>query len=336
MSYDERHYEDGIYRQRNGSTFEYYYINNDEKVSNKDIERIKGLKIPPAWIEVWIARDPSSAIQAIGRDSRGRKQYRYNRIHIEEADHKKFIRLRNFIKQLPPFNKILMEHSKLPMYEKNRITSLMIRIVQDHNLRLGKNIYARTNKSYGISSLRKRHVTIYNNTVILKFMGKSKQKLHYTISNPFYVKSIRMLMKLDGDRLFQYVTTTPGGREKVSNICDADLNKYIQEHMSSDFSIKDFRTHGANYYFIKSLLSETRKRAPKNRKVIKKNLSNAIKSTARQLKHTGAVSRKSYILEFAIELYQNTPEFFVEKKNEDPNIVLLLLLKTYQKNMINQ
>jgi len=170
----------------------------------------------------------------------------------------------------------------------------------------------------------------------LKFKGKSNQRLHYTITNEDFIRDIKMLMKLDGEKLFQYIMIDDLGRERIHSVSDRDLNKYIQEHMGQEFSIKDFRTYAANEAFLRALLNETKKRTPKDRKTIKKNIMNAFKSTARQLKHTGAVSKKSYVMNFAIELYQNNPELFIKNKNMDPATFLLGLLKLYKKHVLSE
>lgn len=337
MSYDEKHLMEGITRKKVNNEFVYYYIDSGKPVTKKDLDRIHKLKIPPAWTDLWIAKDPDLPIQAIGKDVKGRKQYRYHQVHIEKAEIEKFTRMYNFIKAMPKLDKILAKHNDLPMYNKDRIISLMLQMVKDHQLRVGKEVYAKTNKSYGIASLRKKHVKIVNNQIYLKFKGKSNQRLHYTIKKELYIQSIKMLMKLEGDRLFQYIAIDDSGKEKIMKISDRDLNHYIQEHMGSEFTIKDFRTYGANIYFIQSLLSETKKRNPKNRKIIKKNIINAINSTARQLKHTGAVSKKSYVMSFMLELYQNDPSLFVKHKNDqDPTQFLLELLKQYKRHVIDE
>lgn len=336
LSYDEKHYKEGIARKKDGNTFVYFYINTGEIVSENDKIRISKLKIPPAWSNVWISRDSESAIQAIGKDAKGRKQYRYHQVHIEKASKEKFARMYNFINKLPKLEKILIKHSELPIYEKHRIISLMLMIVKEHHLRVGKEVYARTNKSYGISSLRKKHAKVNGNQIILRFKGKSNQRLVYTIKDPYFVQSIKLLLKLDGDPLFQYIIFDDTGKEKIYKISDKDLNSYIQEYMGDEFSIKDFRTFGANLYFVKALLNETKKRTPKNRKIIKKNIVGAFKSTARQLRHTGAVSKKSYVMNFLLELYQNNPEFFISRKNEEPSAFLLDVLKLYKKNILSE
>lgn len=335
MSHDEKHYEEGISRKKIGDNVVYFYISDGKEITQKDLERIHKLGIPPAWTDLWVSRDFNSPIQAIGKDVKGRKQYRYHQVHIQKAEKEKFTRLYNFIKAIPKLQKVISQHNNLKMYDKNRVISLMLQMVKDHHMRVGKEVYAKTNKSYGISSLRKKHVKISPGVIHLKFKGKSSQRLHYTIRDPFYIQSIKMLMKLNGDHLFQYTAESDIGIEKIMNVSDKDLNRYIQEHMGKDFSIKDFRTYGANLYFIQALLNETKKRTPKDRKTIKKNIVNAIKSTAYQLKHTGSVSKKSYVLMFALELYQNSAEFFVENKDADPNLFLLELLKMYKKHILD-
>lgn len=325
MSYDQKHWFEGIIKIND----KYFYINNNKEVSNDDLLRIKKLGIPPAWTNVWISQNPDSPIQAIGTDQKGRKQYRYNQNHINQSQIEKFIRLYKFIKKIPKLDKILNEDYLLPFYQKNKIISIMLNIVKDYHLRVGKEIYVKQNKSFGIASLRKKHVKIINDIVYLRFKGKSNQILHFTIKNPIYVNAIKMLMKLDGDNLFQYIIYE-NEIPKILTISDNDLNKYIKKNMGKEFTIKDFRTYSANLYFIKALISETKKKSPKNRTIIKKNIVNAFKSTAKKLRHTGAVSKKSYVMTYAVELYQNNPELF---KN-NPNKLLSKILKLYIKNVI--
>lgn len=334
LSYDELHFNEGITRKLVGDEFVYYYVSDGKKIDAKDLERIKKLKIPPAWSNLWVSRDNSAMIQAIGTDAKGRKQYRYHQVHIEKAEKEKFIRLKSFIKAMPKLDKIISIHNSIEMFHKNRIIAIIMTIVKNYYMRVGKEVYARTNKSYGVSSLRKKHVKVGTKDVKFKFKGKSNQRLQYTIVEPELIADIKLLMKLQGDKLFQYVSYDDRGREIVNNINDRDLNIYIQEHMGAEFSIKDFRTYAANHHFIKALLSETRKRTPKTRKIIKKNLMNAFISVAYHLKHTKAISKKSYVVSFATEMYQNDPDFFVKHKNEDPDTFVLQLLDIYEKDIL--
>jgi len=328
-SYDIRNYKDGIFRKRINDKFIYYYITNEKEVTDKDYSRIKKLGIPPAWENVWISVDAKSKIQAVGIDIKGRKQYRYHTDHIELAEKQKFVRLLDFIKALPALENYMKLHNKLGIYEKNRVISTMLNIVKLTYMRVGKEQYARENKSYGISSLKKTHMKITSDTINFNFKGKSNQRLNYTLKNPELKSHLQILEKLEGEKLFQYIDI----ENKIKRITDKDINEYIQMFMGKDFSIKDFRTYAANYHFINALLGETKKRLPKDDKSKKTNILKALKKTAKYLKHTKAISKKSYVMNFMIELYIDNPNYFIEKKYYDTDEVLLDLLKLYKKSI---
>lgn len=325
--FDEKNYENGIVRKKVRDLYVYFYVKNNNPVSKKDQDRINCLHIPPAWEDVWVSANSKTAIQAIGYDSKDRKQYRYNDTHIEVAEKNKFIRLNEFIKSIPKLDKIMKEHRKGRPYDKERVIVTMLEIVKELHMRVGKECYAQHNKSYGISSLRKYHIRIVGDTITFRFRAKSKKQVTYTLVNGRVLKHLDVLLKLDGNRLFQYIDED----SKTKNVTDMDLNRYIQEFMGENFTIKDFRTYAANFYFLRALLQETNKRRPKNKKIIKKNIAISIKKTAYYLKHTKAISKKSYIMNFCIEMYQETPDYFVDRKLDDPNKVLLNILDKYRK-----
>lgn len=330
MSYDEKNYNDGIERKKNNETFVYTYINSKKQVTPIDMERIHNLKIPPAWTNVWISTDPKSNIQAIGIDAKGRKQYRYHEIHIQKAEMEKFLRLKDFIKAIPNLEKAMKQHINNHNYDKNRVIVTMLTLVKELHMRVGKEQYARKNKSYGISSLKKKHMNINHDLITFRFKGKSNQRLFYSIRSEELKSHLQILLKLEGEKLFQYIDEN----NKIRKVTDTDLNDYIQQYMGIDFSIKDFRTYGANFYFIRAILNETTKRSPKNAKVIKKNILNALKITAHYLKHTKAISKKSYVMNFTIEMYENNPKWFMERKTNNPDDVLLEILNLYRKHIL--
>jgi len=323
--YDIKNYENGIIKINNT----YIYVKNNKQVSNKDLKRIKKLKIPPSWTDIWISINPQSDIQALGTDLSGRKQYKYNEKYVKQSEKKKFIRLYKFVKKLPKLISTLKRHSHLNPYNKNSVISTMLQIVKELYIRVGKEKYAKENKSYGISSLKKQHIKLNGNTLILRFKGKSHQQLYYTLDNKNISNHIQQLLKLKGDKIFQYLDEFGN----IHKITDTDLNQYIQHYMGSEFTVKDFRTYGANFYFIKFIINETKKRSPSNSKIIKKNIVNAIKLTAHSLRHTKNISKKSYIMTFCIDYYIHNPYFFVARKFDDPNDVLTELLKMYIKKI---
>jgi len=322
-AYDITTYETGIIKKGN----EYIYIKTGKSVSQKDKERINKLKIPPSWINVHISSDPKTDIQATGIDMTGKKQYRYSDKHIKKAETEKFLRLYQFIRKIPDFNKTLVKHAHLNPYDKNHVISTMFKIVKELYLRMGQEKYAKKHKSYGISSLKKNHIKFPGDTITFRFKGKSHQHLYYSLKNPLIKNHLQQLMKLAGEKIFQYIDEN-GNIKKVS---DMDLNYYIQHYMGSEFTTKDFRTYGANHQFIKSILDETIKRTPKNQKIIKKNLLNAIETTAHYLRHTKNISKKSYIMNFCVDYYIHNPDFFIARKYDDPNDVLNELLVMFIK-----
>lgn len=325
QSYDEKNYETGIIRVPIKDGYNYFYVKDNKKVSDKDLKRILSLKLPPAWNNVWISGNARSDIQAVGVDSKGRKQYKYNEKHALEAEHKKFIRLYDFLKQLPKLNRTIGTHSRENVYNINHVIATMLKLVQALHMRVGKEQYAKENKSYGISSLKKTHVKIDGDTIRFRFKGKSNQMLSYTTHDKLIAEHINLLLKLEGEKLFQYIDT----ENKIKRVDDMDLNNYIQTYMGKDFTIKDFRTYAANYYFVKALLNETRLHGNN----IKKNILNAVKVSAKHLSHTKSISKKAYIMSFCIDLYTEHPEFFISRKYEDANNVLEEILKLYKKSI---
>jgi DNA topoisomerase-1 len=308
----------------------YYYLKTDKEVSNKDLTRINKLRIPPAWINVWVSTDPDTPIQAVGVDAKGRKQYRYNDAHIEQAEKEKFVRLYNFIISMPKLEKALKTHSKLNAYSKDKVVSTMLFLVKTLYIRVGKEQYARENRSYGISSLKKKHVNIDGNMIKLRFKGKSNQRLSYNYTDPVISQHLKQLIKLAGDKLFQYIDEETGEIRKVT---DTDLNQYVQRWMGKQFTVKDFRTYAANHHFIKELLKVSKKYTTE--KKVKKDILKAIKKTAQALRHTKAISKKSYVMSFAIDLFKQNQFYFYKNKHEDPDAVLLAILKLYKKEILH-
>ena len=308
--------------------FKYFYARNNEEVTNEDLERINKLGLAPAYADVWVSDDPNSKIQATGLDAKKRKQYRYHPKHIEISNENKFLRLFKFIKSIPKLDEKMEEDKKNTLYSKNRTISVMLTIVRELNIRVGKECYAQTNKSYGISSLKKSHVTLTNDGTVIKlnFKAKSNKQVSYTLKDPEIVGEIKQLLNLEGEKLFQYISES----NNVLRVSDIDLNQYIQNYMGKSFSCKDFRTYAANFYFIKALLAETKKRSPKNKKIIKQNLNIAQENTAFYLRHTKSISKKSYTMSLIRDMYNDNPTWFINNKNRQPLNVLIDLLKMFK------
>jgi DNA topoisomerase-1 len=171
-------------------------------------------------------------------------------------------------------------------------------------------------------------VTLTNNDTVVKlnFKAESNKQVSYTLKDEDIVNEIKQLLNLEGDKLFQYISDS----NNTLRVSDTDLNQYIQNYMGKQFTCKDFRTYAANFYFVKALLSETKKRNPKNKKIIKQNLNAAQENTAFYLRHTKAISKKSYTMNLIREMYEQNPEWFIENKSRQPINVLIDILKIYK------
>ena len=310
--------------------FNYFYIKDNKPVSDEDQLRINKLGLAPAYTNVWVSDDPTTKIQATGIDAKGRKQYRYTQSHVSESSINKFLRLYKFIKAMPKLNNAMKIDIESELYSKNRGICVMLNIVQELNMRVGKECYAKINKSYGISSLKKSHIKINEEKLIATFNFKAKSNKHvqYTLNNKDLVKEIILLLKLEGEKLFQYKNGN-----NILRITDVDLNQYIQKNIGKDFTVKDFRTYAANFYFIKALLKETKNRNPVTQKIAKKNLSLAQENTAFYLRHTKSISKKSYTMELIRDMYLNDSNFFILNKNKLPLTILLEILKKYKEKL---
>ena len=345
MAYDDKQKKKkrGIYREKyedkndldkKGNPkvkFKYFYIKDNQPVSDEDQIRINKLGLAPAYVDVWVSEDPKSKIQGTGIDVKGRKQYRYKQEHVKDASVNKFLRLYKFIKSIPKLDTVMEGDIKGQLYSKKRAIATMLYIVKELNMRVGKECYAKTNKSYGVSSLKKSHVKIDEIKLVAKFnfKAKSNKQVQYTLDNPDIVKQLIELMKLEGEKLFQFKTESGN----IQRVTDVDLNQYIQENMGKDFSCKDFRTYAANFYFIKALLKETKNRNPVNQKIAKKNLSLAQENTAFYLRHTKSISKKSYTMDLIRDMYLIDSQYFIDNKNKQPLTVLIDLLKIFKEKI---
>ncbi len=311
--------------------FKYFHLTNDKPVSAEEQIRINKLGLAPAYEDVWVSDDPNSKIQATGIDAKGRKQYRYTQSHVSGANIDKFLRLYKFIKVIHKLNEAMDLDIKGELYSKNRTIAIMLNIVKELNIRVGKECYAKTNKSYGISSMKKSHIKIDESKLIAKFnfKAKSNKQVQYTLTNKEIVQELIYLNKLDGEKMFQYKNTL----NDIIKVSDVDLNQYIQSNIGKEFSCKDFRTYAANFYFVKALIKETRNRNPTDQKTAKKNLSLAQENTAYYLRHTKSISKKSYTMDLIRDTYMTNPDYFIQNKNKQPLTILIELLKMFKEKI---
>jgi DNA topoisomerase I len=283
--------EPGIRRLRAGKGFRYITPENRPLAAEEDLQRIARLAIPPAYRDVWISMQPRGHLQATGRDARGRKQYRYHPDWREFRDSAKFGRMVSFGEQLPKLRRILKRDLALPGLPREKVLAVVVSLLDATRIRVGNNEYARDNKSFGLTTLRNRHVTfIRDGRAVLNFRGKGGVQHEILIDDKRIVKIVRRCQEIPGQHLFQYINDE-GQRCPIDS---GQVNDYLGEAMGNDFTAKDFRTWGATLLAI-TLLARTPLPEPASEHALKKKIAEVVKQVASQLRNTPAVCRKSYI-----------------------------------------
>jgi DNA topoisomerase I len=283
--------EPGIRRLRAGRGFRYVTPENRRLAAQKDLKRIASLAIPPAYRDVWISLKPRGHLQATGRDARGRKQYRYHTEWRELRDSAKFERMVAFGEKLTKLRRILKRDLTLPGLPREKVLAVVVSLLDATRIRVGNTEYARDNKSFGLTTLRNRHVTfIRDGRAVLNFRGKGGVQHEILIDNKRIVKIVRRCQEIPGQHLFQYVNDD-GQRCPIDS---GQVNDYLREAMGNDFTAKDFRTWGATLHAI-TLLARTPLPEVPSENALKKKIAEVVKEVAVKLRNTPAVCRKSYI-----------------------------------------
>lgn len=278
----------GFRRVRRGKGYRYIDPDGAPVGSTELAERISALAIPPAWTDVWIAADPFAHIQATGRDQKGRKQYRYHPAWIACRDEAKFSTLAAFARKLPLLRLQAEEDLQRRGLNRRRVIASIVVLLDDTMIRIGNDIYARQNRSYGLSTLRQRHVAIEGSEIRFSFIGKSGQEWNVSLRDRRLAYIVRSLQELPGQRLFQHIdehgTPVP--------VLSQDINAYIQEALGPEFTSKHFRTWGASKAAA-AILAETP--LPESKRQQTTELNACIDKVARRLRNTRSVCRRCYI-----------------------------------------
>ena len=278
----------GIRRRVAGSGFT--YINGQEApVADEGVlARIKALAIPPAWTDVWICKLPYGHIQASGRDARGRKQYRYHARWRKVRDEAKYDRMLEFGAALPRIRERVDAHLRLPKLSREKVLAIVTRLLETTFIRVGNEEYARANKSFGLTTLQDRHVKIEGGTIRFRFRGKSGKEHQITLANRRLARLVKSCQDLPGQDLFQYIDEN-GEPQPIDS---ADVNEYLREIATEDFSAKDFRTWGGTLLAAHRLDDYP---AVESVTAAKAACANCVKEVAHQLGNTAAICRKCYI-----------------------------------------
>jgi DNA topoisomerase IB len=280
----------GLRRRKRGDRFQYLDLAGKPINDRAVVARLDKLAIPPAYSDVWICPDERGHIQATGRDARGRKQYRYHADWRQTRDHDKFARTIDFGRRLPRLRRRLSRDLKLAGLPREKVLAIVVSLLAETLIRVGNHEYARSNNSFGLTTLRNRHVRFPRGSAIFSFRGKSGKDHVVELEDPRLSKLLRRCQQLPGQLLFQYLDDDGTPRPLGSS----DVNDYLRAACGEDFTAKDFRTWGGTLAAIRALVPHPPP-ADASERALTMLQNAAIKEVSAQLGNTPAVCRASYI-----------------------------------------
>ncbi len=309
----------GYTRKAKGDDFDWLDADGKLICDEQRLLRIKRLAIPPAWTEVWISPLANGHIQATGRDARGRKQYVYHDRWREVRDENKYDRIISFGKALPKIRRRVAKDLKLPALPRNKVLATVVQLLESTFIRIGNEEYARENKSFGLTTMKDRHVEVKGAKLRFRFRGKSGREHEIDVTDRRTAKIITKLQDLPGQDLFQYVDE----EGEIRDISSQDVNEYLRAITGEDFSAKDFRTWAGTVLTAIALKAQEKF---ENQTQAKANIKTAISAVAKILGNTPAICRKCYVHPAVLENYldqksieglKQTTEDALEKEDVD-------------------
>jgi DNA topoisomerase-1 len=278
----------GITRKRSGSGWS-YYLPSGRLIAEAGLrKKLNSLAIPPAWTDVWICPDPDGHIQATARDAAGRKQYRYHPSYREARDRSKFRRMFEFSEVLPLLREGVERDLRGPDLSRRQLLATVVRLLDRTLIRVGNDEYARENKSYGLTTLQRRHVQVDGRMLRFSFRGKSGVEHTITVSDPRLAKIIQACRDLPGQEMFQYLDAA----KKRQAVSSDDVNEYLRDLTGRDVTAKDFRTWGGTMMAAVELRTMG---AAASRREADRNIIRAIDAVSERLGNTRTVCRKYYV-----------------------------------------
>ncbi|MBU2975527.1 DNA topoisomerase IB [Zobellia sp. B3R18] len=286
-----------ISRHRKGKGFVYTYKQKPLKDKN-ELERITSLVLPPAWEDVKITHLQNGHLQAVGKDLKNRKQYRYHPTWVKIRNQTKFYKMSLFGKKLPVIREQVEKDLAQKQWSKSKVVALIVKLMDETHIRIGNEQYAKRNKSYGLSTLRKKHVEIFKNNIKFEFVGKKGKKHSVTVRNKKLIRLISRCEDIPGWELFQYYDED-GDKQSVDS---SMVNEYLHEISGEFFTAKDFRTWAASVIFFDTLLDQG---TAETQKETKQNLLEGFDAAAAALGNTRNVCRKYYVHPVLVSKYED-------------------------------
>lgn len=288
--------EPGYTRKPWGKGFTYLTPDGKTLKDKNERKRIESLAIPPAYTDVWICTSPDGHILATGRDDRGRKQYIYHPDWREIRERAKFEHMLAFGEALPQIRERVKRDLAQPGLPKDKVLAAVVELLETTLIRVGNAEYAERNESYGLATIRKKHVEVDGKKVVFDFRGKSGQEWHVELKNKRIADIIQTCLETPGYELFKYFDEA-GERHDVGS---EDVNDYLKRVTGGDFTAKDFRTWAGT---VLAAVALQESESAENETKAKKNIVEAIKRVAEKLGNTPAVTRQSYVHPDVIDGY---------------------------------
>ncbi|HEX3872491.1 MAG TPA: hypothetical protein VHV77_18730 [Pirellulales bacterium] len=288
----------GIRRRRHGRGFEYHNGDGERIRDAETLARIRSLVIPPAWTDVWICPLENGHLQATGRDARRRKQYRYHPKWREVRDESKYDKCVAFARALPRIRRRVARDLKRRGLRREKVLAVVVRLLETTLIRVGSDDYARSNHSYGLTTMRDKHATVRGTRIRFEFRGKSGKEHEIDVHDPRLARIVLRLQDLPGEELFQYIDADG----QVCDIGSSDVNDYLRDISGDHFTAKDFRTWAGTSLAAQALQEFE---SFDSKAAAKRNVTRAIERVAEQLGNTTAVCRKCYVHPEVINAYMD-------------------------------
>jgi DNA topoisomerase-1 len=286
----------GGWRRLGKRRFRYVDSRGNPIADEAALERVRSLVIPPAWEDVWISPNPGAKLQATGVDAAGRRQYLYHPDFRAAQERAKFERLLHFATSLPTLRARTRRHLELGPYERDWACAIAVTLINNAWFRVGSDRHTRASRTYGITTLTKRHVAISGDEIQFSFRGKNAKLIRRNVDNPKLARELEALLALNsGSRLFRYE------REgELYNLTSAVLNEYIGEHVGNGFTAKDFRTWGGTLLAAVELAKHG---PPESEADAKRVLASVMRQVGDELGNTPAIARASYVSPTVVDHY---------------------------------
>jgi len=323
----------GIQRKKKGKGFTYLYKN--EKVTDAEIlGRIKGLVIPPAWENVWISRLPNGHLQVTGIDARKRKQYKYHPLWDQMRNETKFHRMIEFGKTLPMLRERVKKDLRKMELTQDKVIATIVSLMEQTFIRIGNHNYEKEYGSYGLTTLKNRHIKINRDSIHFSFIGKKGDPHSVTLKSKRMARIVKQCMEIPGQELFQYVDSN-GERHVIDS---GQVNGYIKAIIGNDMTAKDFRTWAGSLIALQAFkeAGEVESVSAAKKKVVE-----VLDYVSKRLGNTRSVCKKYYVHPVLISLYENNQlnKYFngngnsIEGLSEEENVLMKILQKELNKSI---